>query len=67
MWTDYKILRFHHHRLNNSVDMDSLPTIENLSADEIRQKKITLNNPNILEKIWKPNLFFGKAVAGCCH
>ena len=59
MWTDYKILQFYNSKINSTNKNGTLRTIDDMTPEEIRRKRITINNPYILEQIWKPNLFFG--------
>ena len=61
MWTDYRIMYFNNKSgLHTAGKGTGLPTIENMTKEEVRAKRITLNNPYILDKVWKPNLFMGE-------
>jgi hypothetical protein len=55
-WTDWKILAY---RTNMSQEQ-IIDFIESGEYLKKKKKLITLNNPEYLKKIWKPNLFICK-------
>ena len=63
MWTDYKIL--FHHNITSQINATSTieePIIDFLTQEQITKYRKTLNNPYLLEKVWKPNLFIGNQI-----
>lgn len=56
MWTDFLIMYLN----NRTREADELITIDLLSPEEVKASIQTLNNPYILQKVWKPNLFIGE-------
>ena len=68
-WTDFKIMNHYQHNLTNyNENQKTTPRsrlkVDEFSPEEFLAKRKTLNNPNILDRIWKPNLFIGKILFG---
>lgn len=53
IWIDYRLIQNNTHPGSNTTPYDDL------SIEAKRAKRRTINNPDVMATIWKPNIFIG--------